>query len=109
MYLLSAFFCAYAGFAALCAITRRNVPLVWATPPSRGVVLALRLVGFFLLALSWVPCYLKWDVPMGTAAWTMNLSASGFALVFPFAYAPKRSVQAGGIAALLAGLVFVVS
>jgi hypothetical protein len=29
--------------------------------------------------------------------------------VFPFAYAPKRSVQAGGVAALLAGLVLLVS
>ena len=37
MYLLSALLCAYAGFAALCAITARNVPLVWTTPPSRGV------------------------------------------------------------------------
>ena len=102
MYLLSAFLCAYAGFAALCAITKRNVPLVWTTPPSRGLVRALRVAGFLLLALSWLPCYLNWDVPMGTAA-------SGFALVFPFAYAPKRSVQAGGVAALLAGLVFLVS
>ncbi len=39
---------------------------------------------------------------MGTAAWVMILAASGFALVFPFAYAPKRSVQAGGVAAPLA-------
>ena len=108
MYLLAAFFCAYAGFAALCAITKRNVPLVWTTPPSRGLVRALRVVGFFLLALSWVPCYLSWDVPMGTAAWVMNLSASGYALVFPFAYAPRLSVQAGGVAALLAGLVLLV-
>ena len=45
---------------------------------------------------------------MGTAAWVMNLAASGLALVFPFAYAPKRSVQAGGVAALLAGLVLLV-
>ena len=66
---------------------------------------ALRVAGYLLLALSWIPCYLNWDVPMGTAAWVMNLAASGFALVFPFAYAPKRSVQAGGVAALLAGLV----
>lgn len=109
MYLLSAFFCAYAGFAALCAITRRNVPLVWTRPPSRGLVQILRVVGFCLLALSWFPCYRMWDVPMGTAAWTMNLSASGYALIFPFAYAPKRSVQAGGVAAVLAGLVFLVS
>lgn len=109
MYLLSAFLCAYAGFAALCAITKRNVPLVWTTPPSRGVIRTLRIIGFSLLALSWLPCYLMWDVPMGTAAWTMNLSASGFALVFPFAYAPKRSVQFGGVAAVLAGLVFLVS
>jgi hypothetical protein len=109
MYLLSAFFCAYAGFAALCAITKRNVPLVWTTPPSRGVVRALRVTGFLLLGLSWIPCYLKWDVPMGTAAWAMNLSVSAFALVFPFAYAPKRSVQAGGVAALLAALVLLVS
>jgi hypothetical protein len=98
MYLVSAFLCAYAGFAALCAITRRNVPLVR----------ALRVAGFLLLALSWVPCYLNWDVPMGTSAWVMNLSASGFALVFPFAYAPRRSVQAGGVAALLAGLVLLI-
>jgi hypothetical protein len=109
MYPLVAFLCAYAGFAAVCSITKRNVPLVWTTPPSRGVVRALRVAGFFLLALSWLPCYLHWDVPMGTAAWVMNLSASGFALVFPFAYAPKRSVQAGGIAVLLAALVSLVS
>jgi hypothetical protein len=104
MYLVSAFLCAYAGFAALCSITKRNVPLVWTTPPSHGVVWALRVVGFLLLALSWLPCYLNWDAPMGTAAWVMNLGTSGLALVFPFAYAPKRSVQAGAVAAVLAGL-----
>jgi hypothetical protein len=108
MYLVASFLCAYAGFAALCAITKRNVPLVWTTPPSRGVVHVLRIAGYLLLALSWIPCYWMWDVPMGTAAWAMNLSASGFALVFPFAYAPKRSVQAGGVAAVLAVLVLLV-
>jgi len=108
MYLLAAFLCAYAGFAALCAITARNVPLVWSKPPSHGVVSGLRVAGYLLLAVSWIPCYLQWDVPIGTAAWVMNLVASGFALVFPFAYAPKRSVQAGGVAALLAGLVLLV-
>ncbi len=108
MYLLSTFLCAYAGFAALCAITARNVPLVWTTPPSPATTRGLRAAGFFLLALSWIPCYLKWDVPMGTVAWAMNLAASGLVLVFPFAYAPKRSVQAGGVAALLAGLVLLV-
>ena len=105
MYLLSAFLCAYAGFAALCAITTRNIPVVWTTPPSRSVVRGLRMAGYLLLALSWIPCYLNWDVPMGTVAWVMTLAASGFALVFPFAYAPKRSVQAGGVAAPLAVLV----
>ena len=109
MNLVSAFLCAYAGFAALCSITTRNVPLVWTTPPTRGVVRALRVAGYLLLALSWLPCYLSWDVPMGTAAWAMNLSASALALVFPFAYAPRRSVQAGGVAALLAGLVLLVN
>jgi hypothetical protein len=104
MYLLSALFCAYAGFAALCAITARNVPVVWTAPPSQSVVRALRATGFLLLALAWIPCYLNWDAPMGTVAWAMILAASGFALVFPFAYAPKRSVQAGGIAAPLAFL-----
>jgi hypothetical protein len=108
MYLLAAFLCAYAGFAALCAITRRNVALVWTTPPSRGVVRALRVAGFSLLALSWIPCYLNWDVPMGTAAWVMNLAVSALALVLPFSYAPKRSVQAGGVAVLLAALVLLV-
>jgi hypothetical protein len=109
MYLIVAFLCAYAGFAALCAITRRNVPLVWTKRPAPGVVTALRVAGFLLLALSWLPCYLNWDAPMGTAAWVMNLTASGFALVFPFAYAPRRSVQAGGVAVLLAALVLLVS
>lgn len=104
MYVVAAFLFAYAGFAALCAITRRNVPLVWTSPPSRVVGRALRVAGFLLLALSWFPCYLNWDVPMGTAAWVMDLSVSGIALVFPFAYAPRRSVQAGMFAALLAGL-----
>ena len=46
---------------------------------------------------------------MGTAAWLMTLTASGLALIFPFAYAPKRSVQAGGVAAVLAGLLLLVS
>ena len=109
MYLVSAFLCAYAGFAALCAITTRNVPVVWTTPPSPSVVRVLRVAGFLLLALSWVPCYLNWDAPMGTAAWLMNLSTTGLALIFPFAYAPRRSVQAGGVAALLAVLVLLVS
>ena len=109
MYLVSAFLCAYAGFAALCAITARNVPLVWPKPPSQGVTRALRAAGFLLLALAWVPCYLNWDVPMGTAAWAMNLTVGALALVFPFAYAPRRSVQAGGVAALLAVLVLLVS
>ena len=79
MYVLSALLCAYAGFAALCAITARNVPLVWPKPPSQGVTRALRVAGFLLLALAWVPCYLNWDVPMGTTAWVMILAASGFA------------------------------
>jgi hypothetical protein len=82
---------------------------VWTTPPPPGAVRALRVAGYLLLALSWVPCYLNWDGPMGTAAWLMNLSTSGLSLIFPFAYAPKRSVQAGGVAALLAVLVLLVS
>jgi len=109
MYLLAAFLCAYAGFAALCAITTRNVSLVWTRPPTRGVVVALRTAGYLLLALAWIPCYLYWDLPMGTTAWIMTLSASGFALVFPFSYAPKRSVQAGGVAVVLAALVLLVA
>ena len=75
MYLVSAFLCAYAGFAALCAITTRNLALVWTTPPTRGVVRALRVAGYLLLALSWIPCYMNWDVPMGTSAWVMSLAA----------------------------------
>ena len=109
MYVVSAFLCAYAGFAALCAITTRNVPLVWTMPPTRGVVWALRVAGYLLLALSWIPCYLNWDALIGTSAWVMNLAAAGLTLVFPFAYAPRRSVQAGGVAALLAVLVLLVS
>jgi hypothetical protein len=108
MHLLSAFFGAYAGFAALCAITARNVPLVWKTPPSPAVTTGLRVTGFLLLALAWLPCYLQWDAAMGTVYWAMNLAASGLALVFPFAYAPKRSLQAGGVAVVLAGLALLV-
>jgi hypothetical protein len=67
------------------------------------------VAGYLLLALSWIPCHLNWDALIGTSAWVMNLAAAGLALVFPFAYAPKRSVQAGGIATLLAGFVFLVS
>jgi len=70
MYLVSAFLCAYAGFAALCAITTRNAPLVWTTPPTRGVVTALRVAGFLLLALSWLPwvMHVQWPLP-ATLAW----------------------------------------
>jgi len=51
MYLLSSFLCAYAGFAALCAVTARNVPLVWTGPPSPGVVTGLRAAGYSLLIM----------------------------------------------------------
>ena len=46
MLLLIAVLCAYAGFAALCAVTRRNVRLVWKTPPSAAKVNLVRAAGW---------------------------------------------------------------
>jgi hypothetical protein len=102
MLLIIAILCAYAGFAALCAVTRRNVRLVWKTPPKPATVNLVRAAGWVFIFLAWAPCILMWGWAMGTVAWVCSLPIAALVLILPFTYAARRSVMAGGAAAALA-------
>src|SRR3974390_3029404 len=103
MMLLAALFLSYAGFAALCAIARRSLRLVWQKPPKAPVVVSLRIAGFLLIASSWIPCYLLWGTwPMATAAWACLISVSALLFVWPFTYRPRIAVLSGAVSAVAA-------
>lgn len=105
MLLTVAFLCAYAGFAALCAVAGRSIRLVWKTPPQPATVTLLRTVGFLLLAVAWIPCDRAWDDwAMGTVAWSCVLPCAAMILVLPFSYFPRPTIMSGGVAAVLASV-----
>ena len=109
MLLLTAFLLAYAGFAALCASMRRHQRQIFAAPPKPSTVTLLRVVGYGVIFLGLIPCYLEWGWAMGTVAWVCLLPIAAMMLVWPFTYAAKPSVMAGGVAAVLACILFVAS
>ena len=94
---------ALSGFTAICVSMKKHQRGVWKRPLGRRAVLALRVAGSVLLALSWVPCSALWGAGMGTVAWVCCVGIAPLVLVFPFAYAPRQSAFAGGLAGVLAG------
>ena len=106
--LLVSILLSYAGFAALCAVTKRNVRMVWKTPPSASQANLVRLAGWLLVFLAWPPCILHWGWAMGTVAWVCTLPIAALLLILPFTYAARTTVVAGGAAAaVLGGVLFV--
>lgn len=112
MALLIALLLAYAGFSALCSISRRSLPVVWPSAPGPGTVWALRIAGFLLLALSWVPCHYFWlgytsHWSVATIGWLCVMSTAALLLTLWFAYRSRHSVIAGVFAAVLAAILTV--
>ena len=94
---------AFSGFTAICASMKKHQRDIWKHPLGRRSALGLRVVGYGLIALAWAPCATLWGAGMGTVAWVCCVGLAPIALVFPLAYAPKRSAIAGGLAGVLAG------
>ncbi len=100
---------AFSGFTAICFATVKHQRDIWKRPLRRQSVLALRVVGMLLLALSWVACAAIWGPGMGTVAWVCAVGFVPIALVFPLAYAPKQCAVAGGLAGVLAGCISLIA
>ena len=94
---------ALSGFTAICVSIKKHQRGVWKRPLGRLAVLALRVAGTVLLALSWAPCSVQWGAGMGTVAWVCCVGIAPIVLVCSFAYAPRLSAFAGGLAGALAG------
>src|SRR5689334_14320085 len=105
-----AFLAAFAGFAALCATTHRQMRQIWRTTPSPSIVRLIRIAGWSTLALSLAPCVAWWGSgygdhwfrSMGIVAWVCLLPAAALALVFLFAFANRVVILIGGGAGILA-------
>jgi amino acid transporter len=94
---------AFSGFTAICFSMVKHQRDLWKRPLRRQLVLALRIAGTLLLALSWAACAAIWGPGMGTVGWVCCVGLAPIALVFPLAYAPKQCAYAGGLAGALAG------
>ena len=100
---------AFAGFTAICVSMKKHQRELWKSPLKRRSVLALRIAGTLLLALSWAACAAVWGAGMGTVAWVCSVGLVPIALVFPLAYAPRQCAVAGGLAGVLAGCLSLVA
>lgn len=81
---------AYAGFAALCLAMERHHGEVFGTrriPPRRRI--ALRVVGWLLLAASLPACVAGWGWAFGTVAWCGVLTAAALLVVLLLPYRPR--------------------
>lgn len=81
---------AYAGFAALCLAMERHHGEVFGIrriPPRRR--LALRLVGWLLLAASFPACIAGWGWAFGSVVWCGVLTAAALPIVLLLPYRPR--------------------
>ena len=101
---------AFSGFAALCATTRRQMRLVWKTPPSPVKVRLIRIAGWLTLALALLPCLAwwasgggdRWTEFMGFVAWFCLLPVAALALTLLFTFAGRKVILAAALAGGLA-------
>ena len=96
---------AFAGFAAICAGTKRHYGQVFGRPitPGRGPM--LRIAGGALLAIAWAACAYCWGAGMGTVAWVCVLPVAAVAVVACLTYSPRALLRKGGVGAAVATLV----
>lgn len=100
--MLSIILFAYAGFSALCLSLSRHYRQVRGRVPSANTVLALRLAGWILLALSLLLCmWLDKSWSLALVTWAGSLSAAGLWLVFLLPYRPQASVAIALITPLI--------
>ncbi|WP_424811814.1 DUF3325 domain-containing protein [Roseococcus sp. YIM B11640] len=95
---------AYAGFLALCLSLERHYRDVVGGRPSSRRVLALRVLGWALIALSAWPCVSVWGWAMGSVGWFGLLTAAALGLVYLLPYAPRLAAALGPTLPVLAGI-----
>ena len=97
---------AFAGFAALCATTRRQMRVIWKTPPSPAKARLVRIAGWLTLALALLPCLTwwasgggpRWTESMGLVAWVCLLPIAALALTLLFTFAGRKVILAAAVA-----------
>jgi hypothetical protein len=95
---------AFAGFAAICAGTRRHAAQVFGRPIAPRTALALKMAGGGLLAIAWAACAFCWGAGMGTVAWVCVLPVAAIAVVACLTYSPRSLLRKGGVGAAAATL-----
>ncbi|MVW71813.1 DUF3325 domain-containing protein [Bordetella sp. 15P40C-2] len=104
---IAAFFCAYAGFSALCLGMDRHYEAVFDRAlPSRHRVM-LRLVGASALALSLWLSTRVWGWSYGAVEWIGILSFAGLMLIWWVSYRPVAALVAGAVCAVAAPLILI--
>lgn len=103
--MLSTFFVglllAYAGMLGLCQGLERHYKQVWQRVPAPWLRRGLRLLGWGLLAASFLACVAAWGWAMGPVGWFGLISLAGFALVLLLPYQPRLALLWPGPALLL--------
>lgn len=96
----------FAGMAALSLAMDRHYEQVTGQPePPRRQRMALRALGWALLAASLWPCLATWGLGVGLTAWCGWLTASAMAVAWTLPYVPRWTLGTAtfsGVGALLA-------
>lgn len=97
---------AYAGLAALCLAMDRHHRQVMGRGIKPRAILALRLAGTAILALSFAAAIVADGWVFGPVAWCGGLTAAALLLVFLLPYRPRLAIGLGAAGLLIAALAF---
>lgn len=100
----AAFALAYAGFLALCLSMDRHHRDIFTRQPAPARRLALKGIGWLLLALSGWLSVLRWGWAEGPVGWLGLLTSAALLLVFLLPYAPRAALLLGPGLPILGGL-----
>ena len=91
---LAALVLSVTAMAALSLAMDRHYAHVFGQPePPRLHRIALRTVGWFMLAASLWPCVEGWGLGVGLVAWCAWLAVASQAVALALSYSPNRSPQ----------------
>ncbi|WP_027013989.1 DUF3325 domain-containing protein [Comamonas composti] len=101
----SALLLAFAGFTLIAATMERHGESLHMPSLGERQLLAWRLGGYVLLAISLLPCLMRWGPSVALAAWLGLLSFAAGALALMFTYFSRHVRHAAALSSLL-GLAF---